>query len=350
MKKMRMLSLFLSLLMLFSIMAPSVNASALSLVEDDDEITEMQVYVDAVRIKSVNVYMDSDGELWVEDYTSLKKIFPEETKDLLFPSKDEDTPLQHWADQFGYFLSAKNGKAYLTKSSSASKDDPKIPILEEDDPKIPVLDDEDDFDSSDLVIYKNSLKMSMKEITLFLDNKNRPQIRKGDLKKVFPTEAKKVTGTSKVLLEDWAKKYGYAFVQKGNKIYLNNDKHVPVQVLLNGKLVDFPDQQPIIVSPGRTMIPVAILSRELGFNAEWVSKKNTNAKYDRVVIKNPEHSMILWIGYDSYWLDGCYYKMDVKPYVTNGRTMLPLVYISQAFGLNITFDGASSVKVVGLYQ
>lgn len=40
--------------------------------------------------------------------------------------------------------------------------------------------------------------------------------------------------------------------------------------------------------------------------------------------------------------------MDVKPYITNGRTMVPIRFVCEVFGYTVKWDGTGTVPVVRL--
>lgn len=118
-------------------------------------------------------------------------------------------------------------------------------------------------------------------------------------------------------------------VFSGNRIYLNNDGNSPVEVLVNGNLVHFPDQQPIVVNPGRTMVPVRTIAEMVDCNVDW------NSKLKCAEITQGKNIMRIYPGSTTYQFNGKPYQMDVTPFVLNGRTMVPLRFIAEAFGYTV---------------
>lgn len=344
--KKKILSMFLALVMITSILTIPANATTLkpssSTVNAGGMIIliteDLEVYVDGSRVKNVLAQKDTSGDVWIEGYTALTKIFPDETEDKTFPTLFGALLLEDWTEEFGYSMKIKNSAVYLV-SDNKDKDD-------DDDKVVPKPDDDDELEEESFVIYKNGLKFDT--LKLYVDDDDEIMIKKSNLKKIFPTEANKLSGSKLVSLEDYAKDWNYKFVLDGSKIYLNNDGNVPVKLYLDKKVVDFPDQQAIIINPGRTMVPVAMVAEKLGFDVTWKPKKDTNIPYDMVIIRNDKHYMSLYLGSNTYYLDGIPYKMDVKPFATNGRTMLPLAFVAQAFGLKIDYSDKDDISVVKL--
>lgn len=144
-------------------------------------------------------------------------------------------------------------------------------------------------------------------------------------------------------LENWATINNYVLLKYNNNVYLNNDGNTPVIIKVDNNEVEFPDQQPLVVSPGRTMVPIRAIAEFIDdVDVTWDSTNN------RIVIKNDYNTLILWINSTSYWLNGNYHQMDVEPYVLNCRTMVPIRFIAEAFGFTITFDNSYDVCVINL--
>jgi len=128
-------------------------------------------------------------------------------------------------------------------------------------------------------------------------------------------------------------------VFSGNRIYLNNDGNSPVEVMVNGDLVHFPDQQPIVVNPGRTMVPVRTIAEMINCKVEW----NSNLKCAEIT---QGKSMIrIYPGNTTFYFNGKAYQMDVNPFVLNGRTMVPLRFIAEGFGYTVDFQSEDVLTV-----
>lgn len=128
-------------------------------------------------------------------------------------------------------------------------------------------------------------------------------------------------------------------VFSGNRVYLNNDGNTPVEVFVDGKLIHFPDQQPIVMNPGRTMVPIRMIAEMLGCKVDWDNAQRC------AVIAQGKNTMYIYPGSTSYVFNGKYYDMDVTPVLLNNRTMVPLRFIAERFGYKVDFQSGDVLTV-----
>lgn len=104
-------------------------------------------------------------------------------------------------------------------------------------------------------------------------------------------------------------------------------------MLVNGvpQTIDAP---PEIVN-GRTFVPLSALVAPLG------GQVNYNPANQQVTIQLGASSIDLWIGNTSAQVNGQTKTLDVPPYISNGRTMLPLGFVSQNLGCQVEWNGAT---------
>ncbi len=111
-----------------------------------------------------------------------------------------------------------------------------------------------------------------------------------------------------------------------------------VTVYIDGKLINF-DVQPIVID-GRTLVPMRKLFEELGATVEWDNDRNTAFAYSKgIYVKMP-------VGKDYYMIDEIIFSADVPAQEINGRTLVPLRVISEAFGMDVDYD--DSTKTVNM--
>jgi raffinose/stachyose/melibiose transport system substrate-binding protein len=122
-----------------------------------------------------------------------------------------------------------------------------------------------------------------------------------------------------------------------------------IQLNIFGELVTS-DQPPVIVND-RTLVPVRVISEHLGYQVDW----EPNAKLVQILSGN--RMIILQIGkYESYIFKvnpstnsfevDEVKKMDVAPQIMNGRTMVPIRFVSEAFDLAVEWVGSERTVVV----
>lgn len=86
---------------------------------------------------------------------------------------------------------------------------------------------------------------------------------------------------------------------------------------------------------GRTFVPLTALVVPLG------GQVNYDPANKQVTIHLGATSIDLWIGNTSAQVNGQTKTMDVPPYVSNGRTMLPLGFVTQNLGCQVEWNGAT---------
>jgi len=110
-----------------------------------------------------------------------------------------------------------------------------------------------------------------------------------------------------------------------------------VKVIFNREEMKFTDAVPFINKDNRVMVPVRALSEKLGAEVEWDGdKKNvtiTSKNGNRIYVKLNEYM---------YWINDLFpFGMDTKAIIVNNRVFVPLRFVSEALGAEITWDGES---------
>ena len=114
-----------------------------------------------------------------------------------------------------------------------------------------------------------------------------------------------------------------------------------INLAVDGKLVDFPDQKPYIDGNNRTMVPVRFPAETLGANVDWLP--NTR----QVHITNKAHDALLdtdimaTIDRKDVIVNGQTKFMDTTAVITNSRTMVPVRFISEYLGATVTWHESS---------
>ncbi len=107
-----------------------------------------------------------------------------------------------------------------------------------------------------------------------------------------------------------------------------------IMVTMNGKQVDFADQQPIIKN-SRLLVPVRAISTAMG--------KQVTYNDGVIVISDNRKKMTLYVDKKTvvYYEDGMTEadRLDVAPTVLNGRTMLPIRAIAEFFNYQAVWNG-----------
>ena len=130
-----------------------------------------------------------------------------------------------------------------------------------------------------------------------------------------------------------------------NIFYTNKDD--AVKVMINNQLEIF-DVEPQIID-SRTMVPMRQIFEDVGAVVEWDAATQT-VTARRKVSDNygiDETTVSLTIGSNKITINGEEQTMDVVPQIVNGRTLVPVRFISEALGAKVEWIADSQVvKIV----
>ncbi len=99
------------------------------------------------------------------------------------------------------------------------------------------------------------------------------------------------------------------------------------------------DQAPVIIN-GRTYIPIRHAAELLGGEVQWFNEEK------KVQILKDNKIYNLWINEPYINENGLRKELDSKPFITNGRTMLPIRALSESFGMYVIYD--SKTKTISI--
>ncbi len=95
-----------------------------------------------------------------------------------------------------------------------------------------------------------------------------------------------------------------------------------IHVTLDGNTIDFPDTQPQMIN-SRVMVPLRGVFEEFGANVNW---DNASRK---VRVTDHDRTITMEIGSRIAIVNGNRVALDAPATVVNGRTMVPLRFISE---------------------
>ncbi|MCQ2560266.1 MAG: stalk domain-containing protein, partial [Clostridia bacterium] len=107
-----------------------------------------------------------------------------------------------------------------------------------------------------------------------------------------------------------------------------------IKVYYENELILF-DTQPYIDKNNRTIVPIRAIAEALGADVEWdpVNKKASFSKENNQVV--------FTIGQLTALVNGQSQTMDTIPVIKDGRTMIPLRYVSEYLGATVNWDDAT---------
>ena len=96
---------------------------------------------------------------------------------------------------------------------------------------------------------------------------------------------------------------------------------------------------PVIVK-GRTLVPIRAIIEELGGTIGWDGNER------KVTIKLKNIQIELWIDKKNAKVNGTLKELDVPPQIINGRTMLPLRFVTEELGCTVDWDGTTKTITI----
>lgn len=115
-------------------------------------------------------------------------------------------------------------------------------------------------------------------------------------------------------------------------------KNMSIEVLVDARRIAFPDERPQI-SKGTTFVPLRFVSDKLGGTLDLKGKDITIVKGERTVK--------LTIGAKTATVNGKTVVLDKASFAKNGRTLVPLRFVSEALGENVKWDAPNQYIWIG---
>jgi hypothetical protein len=102
---------------------------------------------------------------------------------------------------------------------------------------------------------------------------------------------------------------------------------------------------PPIIKNGRTLVPIGAIIEALGRTVSW----DPNEKKVTVILGST--TIELWIGKNTTRVNGITKPIDstnskVVPEIINGRTMLPLRFVTENLGCTVQWDGSTQTITI----
>lgn len=111
-----------------------------------------------------------------------------------------------------------------------------------------------------------------------------------------------------------------------------------IKVLLNGTSLSF--DVPPIIENSRTLVPFRKICEALGAEVEWDGQTKTVAAF------KDDKTILLKVGEDTAYVNQTPVKLDTAPIIKNDRTLIPLRFLSEAFGATVEWNNSlRTVKI-----
>jgi hypothetical protein len=113
-----------------------------------------------------------------------------------------------------------------------------------------------------------------------------------------------------------------------------------VSVVLDGKKIWFPDAQAYVDENQRTLVPVRFVAESLGAKVGW------EAQSQSVPIERDGQQIRLQIGSNIALVNGQEVALDTQVVTKDGRTYVPLRFVSEVLGAEVEWDGSTSTVTI----
>lgn len=116
-----------------------------------------------------------------------------------------------------------------------------------------------------------------------------------------------------------------------------------IGVTIDGKQVEL--TQSLVIQDGRTLVPLRAIFEAMGMTVSWdQATQRITATNDTVTIKLTVGNNVATVGNDK---SGYIYSyLDVAPQVINGSTLVPVRYIGESTGYDISWNSTTSTVVM----
>jgi len=111
-----------------------------------------------------------------------------------------------------------------------------------------------------------------------------------------------------------------------------------ISLMIDGKGIDT-EVTPRIVQQ-RMLVPLRAVAENTGVDVEYA------ASTGRVTLKTPIHSTAVFVGKKTAYKDGKIFELDAAPIIVQGRTLVPVRFVSEALGYKVTWDAKAGVAQV----
>jgi len=112
----------------------------------------------------------------------------------------------------------------------------------------------------------------------------------------------------------------------------------PITVTLDGHSLNF--DVPPQLTDGRTLVPLRAIFEALGAEVQW------NAATQTATAMRGDTAVVLTIGSQTATINGQSVTMDVPGRVVDGRTLVPLRFVAEAFGVEVNWDSGNRAVTI----
>jgi peptidoglycan/xylan/chitin deacetylase (PgdA/CDA1 family) len=109
-----------------------------------------------------------------------------------------------------------------------------------------------------------------------------------------------------------------------------------IRLVFNGAEVHFPDAKPLIDENSRVQVPVRFMAETLNFDVKWGASSGQKS----IILTKDNVNVDLKIGEKAAVVNGSQIDMDTSAMLLHERTYVPLRFLSELVGMDITWSSA----------
>lgn len=128
-------------------------------------------------------------------------------------------------------------------------------------------------------------------------------------------------------------------------VYVKTDKNIVLDLVLGNKNAQLNGENVELDVPpqsikGRTLVPIRFISESFGCKVEW------EASSGKITISRHDFVIVLWKDKTKAIVNGKDATLDVPASIVSGRTLVPVRFISEAFGAKVDWEAATKRIVI----
>ncbi|MEW6172079.1 MAG: copper amine oxidase N-terminal domain-containing protein [Bacillota bacterium] len=204
--------------------------------------------------------------------------------------------------------------------------------------------DEDVYDNDDAEQIRNELRQRTKNKgeVKYLRERIKERIRNQAERMALWEELRKLCGdpeeeAATVAEMIYDNPQNHEYYKEFAKLWRHRHREQVIAFVYGEKLnFDVPPQ----LIRARTLMPIRAIAEKLGADVQWDPKTRT------ITISKGDNKIVLTLDRPNATVNGRKVGLDVPPQVIKGRTMIPLRFVGENLGANVTYIGDAQTVVI----
>ncbi len=111
-----------------------------------------------------------------------------------------------------------------------------------------------------------------------------------------------------------------------------------IAVYVDGTQVSYPTAP--VIQNGSTLVPLRQTFQALGSSVDWDSSTQT------ITADKGDTNIVLTIGNNTAYKNDSSFNVSVAPQIINGSTFVPLRFVAESFGSDVSWDGSTQTVII----